>query len=99
MKLIYPENQITYQYAAQEFRRLAQATDPSLEEELGPQKQVSGATHEKEILMGSLQDLNRPAEDLLDDFIEDIIDVEVDGLTGVIAGSNPKFRRSLPSPV
>ena len=99
MKLYYPSGQITLAYAAEEFRRLAAAVDPALPVETVCVPRLPAAPGREEILLGLMEELGRPAEDLQDSFLEDIPDVEVSGCTGVIAGSNPKFRRSLPSPV
>ncbi len=51
---------------------------------------LPAAPGREEILLGLMEELGRPAEDLQDSFLEDIPDVEVSGCTGVIAGSNPR---------
>jgi len=89
MKLIYAMDHITVQYAAQEFIRLAAAVGmPDVElckADALPRTPAADA-----VVLGLLADLNRPADDLNDPFIEDILDLEIENGCGIIAGSNER---------
>lgn len=89
MKLIKTAAEGPVCYAAEEFIRLAAVVGGEKAETVTVAA-MPAAPAGGEILLGTLDELSRPRDDLHDPFIEDIIDIDVARGTGIIAGSNPR---------
>lgn len=88
MKLILLQTGETFRYAAEELKKYITAMSRGT---IVPEISLCGEESRTEaITLGLLEDLNRDRSDLLDPFIEDIIDVDIAGGVGFIAGSNPR---------
>ncbi|MBP3605692.1 MAG: DUF4838 domain-containing protein [Clostridia bacterium] len=88
MRIVYLHENETLRYAAQELSRYyVRMTGNS-----APEISYAEAPCERAITLGLLSALSRPAQDVSDPVLEDVIDIRVENGKGFIAGSN---RRSV----
>ena len=87
MKIVLLQTGETFCYAAEELKKYVTAMSRGA---IVPELCRGTAEDTEGIRLGLLEDLNRDRSDLQDPFIEDIIDVDITGGAGFIAGSNPR---------
>ena len=87
MKIVLLRTGETFCYAAEELKKYVTAMSRGA---VVPELCRGTAEDTEGIRLGLLEDLNRDRSDLQDPFIEDIIDVDITGGAGFIAGSNPR---------
>lgn len=88
IKIVTTQRGDTFEYAASELKKyIIEISRGSIVPEI-----LWGHTgiEEGNIVLGLLEELRLDTSDLLDSFIEDIIDVNIMNCTGYIAGSNPR---------
>lgn len=88
IKIVTTQKGDTFEYAASELKKyIIELSRGSIVPEI-----LWGHTgiEEGNIVLGLLEELRLDTSDLLDSFIEDIIDVNIMNCTGYIAGSNPR---------
>ena len=91
MKIITKSKNETLLYAAEELKKyVLTMSRGAIVAEIELLDTVSRADSASGIVLGLLSELSLDTSDLFDDFIEDIIDVDVSGTCGYIAGSNPR---------
>lgn len=76
----------TVRYAAEELKRYLGLMDSTIDTEIV----VSGEVSAGAITLGLLADLGRDDFDVEDCMLDDVIDVEINSLSGIIAGSNER---------
>ena len=76
----------TIRYAAEELAKYLGLMDSTIDTEIV----VSGEVSEGAITLGILADLGRDDSDVEDYMLDDVIDVEINDLSGIIAGSNER---------
>ncbi len=76
----------TIRYAAEELQKYLGIMDSTIDTEIV----VSGEVSDGAITLGILADLGRNDSDVEDYMLDDVIDVEVNKLSGIIAGSNER---------
>ena len=91
MKILTAQKQETVMYAAEELRKyILGMSRGEIVPEIKYLDSVSKSDFDAGIVLGFLDELSLDTSDLEDDFIEDIIDVNVKACKGYIAGSNPR---------
>ena len=91
MKILTSHQNETVMYAAEELKKyILGMSRGEINPEIRYVDSVSESNFEEGIVLGFLGELSLDTSDLEDDFIEDIIDVNVKACKGYIAGSNPR---------
>ena len=91
MKILTAHREETLTYAAEELKKyILGMSRGEINPEIRYVDSVSESNFEEGIVLGFLGELSLDTSDLEDDFIEDIIDVNVKACKGYIAGSNPR---------
>ena len=86
MKIFYLEENETLRYAAEELAKYyALMTDAE-----APKIAYSPVAEKCAVNLGLLEALGRPAEDVSDPMLDDVLDVSIEQGSGFIAGSNPR---------
>jgi hypothetical protein len=76
----------TIRYAAEELASYLALMDSTIDTEIVVSKEISSNA----ITLGILADLGRDDSDVEDYMLDDVIDVEINNLSGIIAGSNER---------
>lgn len=91
MKITVVKRNETLQYATDELKKYVTAMSRGrIDSEIEFVDSFSKESCKEGIVLGTLSDLALDMHDLEDDFIEDIIDVDIKDCKGYIAGSNPR---------
>ena len=92
MRLLYADDSVTVRYAAEEFTRLYRAVDGRQTVETVRVGHFPAVPGKEEIFLGTLDELGRARDDVQDELLDDVLDISVENLSGILAGSN---RRSI----
>ena len=76
----------TIRYAAEELARYLGIMDSTIDTEIVVSQEIS----DNAITLGILADLGRDDSDVEDYMLDDVIDVEIENFSGIIAGSNER---------
>ena len=91
MKIIAKTGNETIRYAALELLKyIRRMSGCSMMPILEMTEELPALPVEDAIVLGLLDDLGLDTSDLADPFMEDILDIRVEGTTGYLAGSNPR---------
>ena len=91
MKILVKSDGETLRYAAEELKKYITAmSDGEIFCEIALDTEASVRSLSGRIILGELSALGLPCDDLTDPIVEDIVDVEINGLSGYIGGSNER---------
>lgn len=91
MKIITAQRAETIQYAAEELKKyILGMSRGKINPEINYVDFITKGDYEEGIVLGFLGELSLDTSDLEDDYIEDIIDIDVTACKGYIAGSNAR---------
>lgn len=86
MKILYLQENETLRYAAEELSKYY----VMMTEKEAPEIALASAPCACAVTLGLLSDLGRPADDVQDAVLEDVLDIHIENGKGFIAGSNPR---------